>query len=114
MEIKIIELNCQKDKYLCVDLVWLGLVMTKILKCSNIWQKGIFLLVYFLGINYTVLYELQAAGRLAQYLELPMVTGLGDLVVRDEMDMDMYETLTVLSYNIRKLSSKFHILIHVL
>ena len=47
-----------------------------------------------------------AAGRLAQYLELPMVTGLGDLVVRDRMDDDMYTSLTILSYNIQKLSSK--------
>ena len=47
-----------------------------------------------------------AAGRLAQYLKLPMVTGLGDLVVRDEINDDMYETLTILSYNLGKLSSK--------
>lgn len=47
-----------------------------------------------------------AAGRLAQYLKLPMVTGLGDLVIRDPMDVDMYESLTILSYNLRKLSSK--------
>ena len=47
-----------------------------------------------------------AAGRLAQYLELPMVTGLGDLVVRDPMDNDMYTTLSILSYNLQKLSSK--------
>ncbi|XP_060570066.1 atrial natriuretic peptide receptor 1-like [Ruditapes philippinarum] len=46
-----------------------------------------------------------AAGRLAQYLKLPMVTGLGDLVVRDPMDNDMYESLTILSYNLRKLSN---------
>ena len=48
-----------------------------------------------------------AAGRLAQYLKLPMVTGLGDLVVRDPMDADMYESLTILSYNLRKLSSEY-------
>ena len=48
-----------------------------------------------------------AAGRLAQYLELPMVTGLGDLVVRDLMDHDMYTTLSILSYNLQKLSSKY-------
>lgn len=47
-----------------------------------------------------------AAGRLAQYLKLPMVTGLGDLVIRNPMDADMYESLTILSYNLRKLSSK--------
>lgn len=50
-----------------------------------------------------------AAGRLAQYLKLPMVTGLGDLVVRDPMDADMYQTLTVLSYNLGKLSSKCYL-----
>ena len=50
---------------------------------------------------------LVAAGRLAQYLELPMVTGLGDLVVRDPMDNDMYTTLSILSYNLQKLSSKY-------
>ncbi|KAL4224612.1 hypothetical protein ACF0H5_015310 [Mactra antiquata] len=49
---------------------------------------------------------IKAAGRLAQYLEIPMVTGLGDLVVRNEMEEDMYESLTILSYNLRKLSSK--------
>lgn len=47
-----------------------------------------------------------AAGRLAQYLRLPMVTGLGDLVVRDEINEDLYESLTILSYNLGKLSSK--------
>lgn len=47
-----------------------------------------------------------AAGRLAQYLELPMVTGLGDLVVRDEINDDLYKSLTILSYNLGKLSSK--------
>ena len=49
---------------------------------------------------------LHAAGRLAQYLKIPMVTGLGDLVVRKE-DVDMFETLTILSYNLKKLSCKF-------
>ena len=48
-----------------------------------------------------------AAGRLAEYLKLPMVTGLGDLVVRDPMDDDMYTTLTILSYNLQKLSSRY-------
>ena len=49
---------------------------------------------------------IQAAGRLAQYLKLPMVTGLGDLVVRDPINEDMYTSLTIMSYNIQKLSSK--------
>ncbi|XP_052233271.1 atrial natriuretic peptide receptor 1-like [Dreissena polymorpha] len=48
---------------------------------------------------------LVAVGRLAEFLKLPIVTGLGDLVVRDPDDADMYRTLTILSYNIRKLSN---------
>jgi hypothetical protein len=52
-----------------------------------------------------------AAGRLAQYLKLPMVTGLGDLVVRDPLNDDMYKSLTILSYNLWKLSCKIFIII---
>lgn len=53
---------------------------------------------------------IEAAGRLARYLKLPMVTGLGDLVVRDVINEDLYETLTILSYNLGKLSSKSNII----
>lgn len=49
---------------------------------------------------------LQASGRLAQYLNIPMVTGLGDLIVRQK-PVDMYKTLTILSYNLQKLSCKY-------
>lgn len=48
---------------------------------------------------------LQGAGRLAQYLKLPMVTGLGDLIVRQDV-VDMFKTMTILSYDLRKLSCK--------
>ena len=47
-----------------------------------------------------------AGGRLAQYLKLPIVTGVGDLIIRDQADADMYTTLTRMSYNLGKLSSK--------
>ncbi|KAH3886458.1 hypothetical protein DPMN_010467 [Dreissena polymorpha] len=47
-----------------------------------------------------------AAARLAQYLKLPMVTGLGDLVIR-KTDVDMFKTLTILSYNLQKLSGTY-------
>ncbi|KAL4234394.1 hypothetical protein ACF0H5_006041 [Mactra antiquata] len=48
--------------------------------------------------------SLIGAARLAEYFQLPMVTGVGDLVVRSINNDDMYETLTILSYNIGKLS----------
>lgn len=41
--------------------------------------------------------------RLAQYLRLPMVTGLGDLALRDP-PTTKFETLTKLSYNVKKIS----------
>lgn len=47
------------------------------------------------------------AARLAEYFSIPMATGVGDLVVRNKDNDDMYETLTILSYNIGKLSSEF-------
>lgn len=46
------------------------------------------------------------AGRLAEFFNLPILTGLGDLVVRKQSNDDMFETLTLLSYSIIKLSSK--------
>ncbi|XP_053400081.1 atrial natriuretic peptide receptor 1-like isoform X2 [Mercenaria mercenaria] len=48
--------------------------------------------------------SIMGAARLAEYLGIPMVTGVGDLVVRNTYNDDMYETLTILSYNIGKLS----------
>jgi adenine/guanine phosphoribosyltransferase-like PRPP-binding protein len=48
--------------------------------------------------------SITGAARLAEYLGLPIVTGVGDLVVRNTYNDDMYETLTILSYNIGKLS----------
>lgn len=50
---------------------------------------------------------LESAGRLAQYLKMPMVSGLGDLLVREPFLGDMYKTLTILSYNLKKLSCKY-------
>jgi hypothetical protein len=49
---------------------------------------------------------LLASARLAQYIKLPMVTGLGDLIVRRE-NVDMFKSLTILSYDLRKLSCKY-------
>ncbi|XP_053402705.1 atrial natriuretic peptide receptor 1-like [Mercenaria mercenaria] len=46
---------------------------------------------------------LLASARLAQYFKLPMITGLGDLVIRRN-DIDMFKSLTILSYDLRKLS----------
>ncbi|KAL4224613.1 Nitrogen permease regulator 2 [Mactra antiquata] len=46
---------------------------------------------------------LMSSGRLAQYLKIPMITGLGDLVIR-ERNVDMFESLTILSYDLQKLS----------
>ena len=51
-------------------------------------------------------HTLEASGRLAAYLGVPVVTGVGDLVLRKPGDM--YESLTILSYNIRKLSGKYN------
>ena len=51
---------------------------------------------------------LESAGRLAQYLKMPMVSGLGDLLIREPFLGDMYTTLTLLSYNLRKLSCKYY------
>ena len=50
---------------------------------------------------------LESAGRLAQYLKIPIVSGLGDLLIREPFLGDMYETLTILSYNLKKLSCKY-------
>lgn len=49
---------------------------------------------------------LLSSGRLAQYLKLPIVTGLGDLVIRKD-NVDMFKTLTIMSYNLQKLSCKY-------
>lgn len=56
---------------------------------------------------------LVAAGRLAQYLNLPIVSGVGDLIIRDPSDKDMYTTFTRMSYNLGKLSSKIYLLLRV-
>lgn len=56
-------------------------------------------------------YAVQSAGRLAEYLRVPMVTGLGDLVFRNPAELDMFQTTVILSYNIRKLSGKFCLLV---
>lgn len=48
---------------------------------------------------------IEAAGRLAQYLEMPMISGVGDLVIRKQKDM--YTTFTRMSYNLDKLSGKY-------
>ena len=53
-------------------------------------------------------YAVQSAGRLAEYLRVPMVTGLGDLTERKPNENDMYETTVLMSYNVRKLSSKYN------
>ncbi|KAL4229979.1 Nitrogen permease regulator 2 [Mactra antiquata] len=45
----------------------------------------------------------ESSARLAQYLKLPMVSGLGDLALR-QYPTDMFKTLTKLSYNIQKIS----------
>lgn len=52
-------------------------------------------------------YAVQSAGRLAEYLRVPMVTGLGDLVFRNPSELDMFQTTVILSYNVRKLSRKY-------
>lgn len=45
--------------------------------------------------------------RLAEYLQLPMVSGLGDLALRAKSGDDVtFKTLTKLSYNIKKISGK--------
>lgn len=50
-----------------------------------------------------------AAGRLAQYLSLPIVTGQGYLLLRDSNGTDMFKTTTKLSFDIGKLSSKYNL-----
>ena len=50
---------------------------------------------------------LESAGRLAQFLKIPMVTGLGDLLLREPLLGDMYRTLTILSYNPKKMSCEY-------
>jgi hypothetical protein len=57
--------------------------------------------------------SLLAAARLAQYLKLPMVTGLGDLSPRKK-DVDMFKSLTKLSYDVEKLSCKYTELLQVI
>ncbi|XP_053378037.1 atrial natriuretic peptide receptor 1-like [Mercenaria mercenaria] len=49
-------------------------------------------------------YAVQSSGRLAEYLRVPLVTGLGDLTERNLAEDDMFETTIILSYNIRKIS----------
>lgn len=49
---------------------------------------------------------LMASARLAQYMKLPMITGLGDLVIRRE-NIDSFNTLSILSYDLRKMSREY-------
>ena len=51
-------------------------------------------------------YAVETSARIAEYLRVPLVTGLGDLVIRKPMQEDMFETTAILSYNIRKLSGR--------
>jgi len=51
-------------------------------------------------------YAVETAGRMAEYLRVPMLTGLGDLVKRNSVEKDIFETTVILSYNINKLSGK--------
>ena len=50
---------------------------------------------------------LESAGRLAQFLKIPMVTGLGDLLIREPLLGDLYNTLTIVSYNPKKMSCEY-------
>lgn len=47
-----------------------------------------------------------AAGLLAEYMRVPLVTGVGDLVERAPVEKKGYETTTILSYSIDKMSGK--------
>ena len=49
-------------------------------------------------------YAVETSARVAEYLRVPLVTGLGDLVIRTPEQDDMFKTTAILSYNIRKLS----------
>lgn len=51
---------------------------------------------------------LLSVGRLAQYLKTPVVSGVGDLIIRSPSDM--YTTFTRMSYNLGKFSSKYEIM----
>ena len=55
-------------------------------------------------------YAVETSARVAEYLRVPLVTGLGDLVIRNPEEDDMFKTTTVLSYNIRKLSGGLFII----
>ena len=50
---------------------------------------------------------LESAGRLAQFLKIPMVTGLGDLLLREPLLGDLYNTLTIVSFNLKKMSCEY-------
>jgi len=50
-----------------------------------------------------------SVGRLAAYFGVPMVTGLGDLIVR--RPEDPYKSLTILSYDLQKLSCKYCLIV---
>lgn len=54
-------------------------------------------------------YAVETSARVAEYLRVPLVTGLGDLVIRKPEQEDMFQTTAILSYNIRKLSGKIFI-----
>lgn len=47
-----------------------------------------------------------SAGLLAEYMGVPLVTGVGDLLERSPIEKKGYETTTILSYSIDKMSGK--------
>lgn len=48
-----------------------------------------------------------SVGRLAQYLGMPIISGVGDLIIRSPSDM--HTTFTRMSYNLGKFASKFSV-----
>jgi len=46
------------------------------------------------------------AARMAEYLKIPLVTGLGDLMIKDPTGDDMFKTLTVMPFSVAKIASK--------
>ena len=46
----------------------------------------------------------ESTGYLAEYLNVPVVTGVGDLLLRDFTSKKIYATTTVLSYSIQRFS----------
>jgi hypothetical protein len=50
-----------------------------------------------------------SAGLLAEFLRVPLVTGVGDLLERSPSNKKGYETTTILSYSVDKMSGKLTI-----